>query len=94
MKKPYKIEFVDAPDINTALGLDVQLLGLRSDDDWILDAAYRDTTFVRNLVSMGIWNDIRGFAFTDENGNPRGQPALKGDLVEVIVNNEYYGIHT
>jgi len=92
-KKPYKIEFVDSPDLDMAGGLDVQFPGLRDDDDWILDAAYRDTTFVRNLVSMDMWNDIRSYAYLNEDGDPEGQPALKGDLVEVILNNEYYGVH-
>ena len=67
---------------------------MRNDDDWILDAAYRDTTFVRNLVSMAIWNDMRGSAYIDEQNNEIGQPALTGMLVEVILNNQYQGIHT
>ena len=92
-KKPYKIEFVDGPDLDAADGLDVQFPGLRDDDDWILDAAYRDTTFVRNLVSMDIWNDLRGYAYIDDQGSPEGQPALMGGLVEVVLDNQYQGIH-
>ncbi|OED43712.1 hypothetical protein AB833_03220 [Chromatiales bacterium (ex Bugula neritina AB1)] len=92
-KKPYKLEFVETSDLDTTDGLDVQFPGMRNDDDWILDAAYRDTTFVRNLVAMDMWNDIRNYAYLNANGEPEGQPALKGILVEVIRNNEYYGIH-
>lgn len=42
-KKSYSIEFVDSTNIET----DVQLIEMRSDDDWILDAMYIDQARMR-----------------------------------------------
>lgn len=92
-KKSFKLEFLDSPDLDTADALNVQFQALRRDDDWILDASYRDTSFVRNLVSMDLWNEMRGIAYVNERGVAKGQPALRGQLVEVILNNQYQGVH-
>jgi spore coat protein H len=90
-KKPYGIEFTKSSALN--LTQKIQLLNMSKDDDWILDASYRDTSFVRNLVSHDLWRDMEHFAFIDRSGNKRGQPSIKGALAEVIQNNQYQGIY-
>lgn len=71
----------------------VPLLGMRSDGDWILDAVYRDTSFVRNIVGHDIYNSMRPYAFIDSNGEPEGQAAIRGTQVEVILNERYHGVY-
>ncbi|MEQ1637692.1 MAG: CotH kinase family protein [Methylococcales bacterium] len=90
-KKPYGIK-IGTPD-NWAVGLDVKLLDMRKDSDWILDAAYRDQTFVRNIVSHDIYRSMRPSAYVDLAGVAKGQAAIKGQLVEVIQNESYQGVY-
>jgi hypothetical protein len=90
-KKPYGIEFTKSSALD--LTRKIQLLNMRKDDDWILDASYRDTSFMRNLVSHDLWRDMERFAFIDGSGNEHGQPSIKGVLTEVIQNNQYQGIY-
>jgi len=69
-----------------------KLLALRKDDDWLLDAAYRDTTFVRNIIGHDLFNAIRKYAYkigTKE----KGQAAIKGTLTEIMLNGQYNGIY-
>jgi hypothetical protein len=86
-KKSYSIELVEDDDPEDERKL--ALLDLRKDGDWILDATYRDTSFVRNIISMDIYNDMRPYAYGDE----QGQAAIRGNLVEVILNGRYNGVY-
>ncbi len=89
-KKAYAIEFrkTDEPDKSR----NVQLYNLRNDDDWIADAAYRDLTFVRNLVSHDIYRDMQPQAHISDN-QARGQSTIAGGLAEVILNRNYHGLY-
>ena len=73
--------------------LKTSLLDMRSDGDWILDAAYRDTTLVRNLVSENIFRELHPHVYVDSNGVPTGQSSIRGQLVEVILNGSYHGLY-
>lgn len=90
-KKSFGIELVKASDPTDELNL--ALLDLRKDGDWILDASYRDTSFVRNIIGHDIWNDLHPYAFIDENGVQTGQATIRGHLTEVYLNNEYHGVY-
>ncbi|MGI9325573.1 MAG: CotH kinase family protein, partial [Pseudomonadales bacterium] len=70
-----------------------RLLGMRNDGDWILDAAFRDTSFVRNIVSHDIYNAMRPYAFIDDAGEPQGQATIRGSQVEVVLNESYHGVY-
>lgn len=87
-KKPYGIQIGTAADSTKAL--DVKLLDMRTDSDWILDATYRDQTFARNIVSHDIFRTLRPLAYA---GATKGQSAIKGQLVEVIQNETYQGVY-
>jgi hypothetical protein len=89
-KKPFAIEFRES---DSEKGIDVQLLGLRDDDDWIADAAFRDQTFARNIVSHDLHRAARSFAYRDADGNERGQSTITGGLAEVILNSGYHGVY-
>ena len=75
-KKPYLFETRDSSGEN----LDVSLLGMPEDNDWILLASYIDRTFIRDPLAhylsalMGSWSSRCRFC-------------------EVVVNNEYLGVY-
>lgn len=75
-KKPYLIETRDSLGEN----LDVSLLGMPEDNDWILLASYIDRTFIRDPLAhylstiMGKWSNRSRFC-------------------EVVINGEYMGLY-
>jgi hypothetical protein len=91
-KKSFGVQLAKPADWTKAL--DVKLLDLNVDSDWILDSVYVDTTFFRNLVSHDIFRAIRPGVYVDVKGVAHGQAALKGHLVEVIRNGGYEGVYS
>lgn len=75
-QRPYGIETRDAKGAN----LNVSLLGMPAENDWILLANYNDKTFMRNTLAYELSRQMGHYA-------PRTR------MVEVIVNNEYLGIY-
>lgn len=75
-QKPYGFETRDANGAN----LNVSLLGMPEENDWILLANYNDKTFMRNTLAY-------------ELSRKMGHYAPRTKMVEVIVNNEYKGIY-
>jgi hypothetical protein len=75
-KKPYLLETRNSLDGN----LNVSLLGLPSENDWILSASYLDHTFARNILAGYLSEKL-------------GHWASRCRLVELVVNNSYQGIY-
>lgn len=73
---PYGIETRDSNGNN----LNVSLLGMPAENDWVLISNWNDKSFARNLLSYSIFSKMGHYA-------PRMQ------LCEVVVNNEYRGIY-
>ena len=81
-KRNYKIKFND----------NVQLFGMRTDNNWMLDAGQADVFRMRNRIAMDLWNDMaRKPYYADEKPNARN--GVSGRMVELYVNNEYMGIY-
>lgn len=81
-KRNYKIKFDH----------DVRFFGLRSDNDWILDAGQPDVFRMRNRMAMDVWNKMaRKPYYADRKPNARN--GVRGRMVEVFLNNEYRGIY-
>lgn len=74
-KKSYRLELKDK----------YNLLGMRKDEDWILDALYTDMSKIRNKLSSDIWNLI--------NDSQTVNNDLKSEFVEVFINNSYNGLY-
>lgn len=72
--------------------LDSALLGMRSDNSWILDAMTIDKARMRNRVSTDLWNDFSRKSYVSEL-NPETQNGTHGKFVEVYLNNEYWGLY-
>jgi CotH kinase protein/Secretion system C-terminal sorting domain len=75
-QKPYGFETRD----NEGNNLNVPVLGLPKENDWILAANYNDKTFLRNFLAFEIFRQM-------------GHYAPGSRYCEVVVNNEYQGIY-
>lgn len=75
-KKQYSVETRDS----LGEGLDVSLLGLPSENDWILFAPYNDKSLMRDVLMYSLANDM-------------GRYASRSRYCEVVINGEYMGIY-
>jgi len=73
---------------NWATKEEQKILSMREDDDWILDAAYWDRSFMRNRISHDLFLDLWEIPYSND-----GQSTIKGEYVELFLNNEYFGIY-
>jgi spore coat protein CotH len=81
-KRNYKIKFNE----------DIQLFGFRKDNNWILDAGQADLFRLRNRIATEIWNDISHKPYYSEK-EPDALSGVRGQVVEVYLNDEYRGIY-
>ncbi|MBN1998926.1 CotH kinase family protein, partial [candidate division KSB1 bacterium] len=75
-KKPYRIETLDALGNN----LNVSLLGMPAENDWVLHNPWSDKTQMRNVLAYKISRDI-------------GRYASRTRFCELFLNGEYQGIY-
>jgi len=75
-QKPYKIETIDSANAE----LDVELLGMPEEHDWVLIANYNDKVFMRNTLSYNLFTNM-------------GHYATRHKFCEVVVNGSYQGIY-
>lgn len=77
-KKSYKLELSDK---------NLSFLGMREDDDWILNALYDDAGLIHNKVSMEVWRELAAYnKVSDDEG-------ITGEYLEVFIDNEYRGVY-
>lgn len=76
-KAGYKLEF----------GKKDSILGLRKNDDWILNALYDDAGLVHNKVGMDLWQKI---ARSNTVENDEG---ISCEYVELFLDDEYRGVY-
>ena len=88
-KKSFDLEFWK--DSLGAKNRDVQFTGLRSDDDWILDAMFNEPLRIRSTVAAQLWNTIHEPYYSQK--EPEAKSGFDTRYVEVFRNNEYYGIY-
>jgi hypothetical protein len=75
-KKAYAVETVDADGED----LDVSLLGMPEESDWVLYAPYTDKSMLRNVITFDM-------------GHRMGQYCTRTIYCEVVVNNDYKGVY-
>ena len=65
-----------------------KLLGMRKDDDWILNSLYADPSRLRDKLCMDLWQETgaKSSSFGAELG-------VSGEYVEVIINEGYTGLY-
>ena len=81
-KHNYKVKFAD----------DYSFLGLRSDNNWILDAGQADLFRLRNRIATETWNDFATKPYYADQ-KPKAMSGVRGRVVEVFLNHEYQGIY-
>ena len=75
-KKPYRIETVNSIGEN----LNVSILGMPEENDWVLYAPYQDKTMLRNALAYKLANDMARYA-------PRTR------FCELYINEQYLGVY-
>ena len=81
-KRNYKIKF----------DKDVCFFGLRTDNNWILDAGQADVFRLRNRIATEIWNDFAQKPYYASQ-EPDALSGVRGQVVEVFLNHKYQGIY-
>lgn len=77
-KSNYKLELDDKK---------LSFLGMREDDDWILNSLYDDAGLIHNKVSFQMWREIAEY---NEVPNDEG---VTGEYLELFIDDEYKGVY-
>lgn len=85
-KKSFGIKLLD----DEGERLDANILGIRKDDAWILDAMAIDRIRMRNRVNFDIWNAMSQTPYDTKYDNRNG---TLGHFVEVFINGQYQGLY-
>jgi hypothetical protein len=70
---------------------DINIKGLRSDEDLILDAMYNEPLRLRSFVAANLWTEIHKPYYAKK--EPKAKSGFRVKFVEVFQNNEYYGLY-
>lgn len=81
-KKQYKITLTYGDNKNK-----LSLLGMKSDEDYILDAMFSDFSKIRTKLSFDIWNEINSYE-TDYT-----EIDVNSEYIEVYINQQYHGLY-
>ena len=85
-KKSFSIKLVDEAGEKQ----NANILGIREENSWILDAMAIDRTRMRNRVCFDVWNDMSQTPYETAYGNRNG---TAGEFVEVFINGSYHGLY-
>lgn len=80
-KRSYRLKIVDGHGEKC----DLSVAGLRSDDDWILNPMYSDTSKIREALGFWLWEEI--------NSSGRAANSSRFAYAEVLLNGEYWGLY-
>lgn len=70
--------------------LDANVLGIREENSWILDAMAIDRIRMRNRICFDIWNSMSSTPYDTGYDNRNG---TDGVFVELFLNGEYWGLY-
>ena len=85
-KKSFAVKLIDEDGAD----LNANILGIREENSWILDAMAVDRTRMRNRICFDIWNDMSHVPYETNYENRNG---TKGVFVEVFINGNYNGLY-
>lgn len=88
-KKAYAVKL---KDVDGSTSMNRSFFGLRSDNNWILDAMYIDPARMRNRVSTDFWLDFSTKPYYAVN-EPKMINGTRGKFVEVFLNDSYNGLY-
>lgn len=88
-KKSYRIEFwEDDEGLNS---LDFSFLGMRSDDDWNLQAMYNEPLKMRGKTNNELWREIHMLYY--QGSEPAAVTGVRMEYVELFLNGAYKGVY-
>ena len=88
-KKSYRVElWADATGTTMA---DTTFLGLRSDDDWNLEAMWSQPLRLRDKVANELWMEMYRLPYAAS--EPDALPGIRMAYADVFINDEYQGIY-
>ena len=85
-KKSFAVKLID----ENGEDLDANILGIREENSWILDAMAIDRIRMRNRVCFDVWNEVDKTPYKTNLDNRNG---TLGQFVEVFINGEYNGLY-
>jgi hypothetical protein len=88
-KKSYDIEFWE--DAESKESKDYKFDGLRTDDDFVLDAMYNEPLRMRANFSQKLWRKIHSPHYATL--EPKAESGIGEKYVEVFLNQEYQGVY-
>ena len=88
-KKSYRVElWADETGVTMA---DTTFLGLRSDDDWNLEAMWSQPLRLRDKVANQLWMEMYQLPYQDN--EPEALPGIRMEYVDLYLNGDYVGIY-
>ena len=88
-KKSYRVELW--ADATGTTMMDTTFLGLRSDDDWNLEAMWAQPLRLRDKVANELWMEMHPLYYQDL--EPEARSGVRMEYADVFVNGSYMGIY-
>ena len=88
-KKSYRVELW--ADASGTTMMDTTFLGLRSDDDWNLEAMWAQPLRLRDKVANELWMEMHQLYYQDL--EPDARSGVRMEYADVFVNGSYVGIY-
>ena len=88
-KKSYRVELW--ADETGTLMADTTFLGMRSDDDWNLEAMYNQPLRLRNKIANKLWGEV--YTLPYQANEPEAAPNVAMQYVDVYVNGTHMGVY-
>ena len=89
-KKSYRVELW--ADETGTLMADTTFLGMRSDDDWNLEAMWAQPLRLRDKVANELWMEMYTLSYAAS--EPDALPGIRMEYADLFINDEYMGVYT
>ena len=89
-KKSYRVELW-ADETGSEM-MDTTFLGLRSDDDWNLEAMWTQPLRLRDKVANELWMEMYPLPYQEN--EPDALPGIRMEYVDLYVNESYVGVYS
>ena len=88
-KKSYRVElWADETGVEMA---DTTFLGMRSDDDWNLEAMWAQPLRLRDKVANALWMEMYQLPYAET--EPDALPGIRMEYADVFINDTYMGVY-
>ena len=88
-KKSYRVELWS--DSTGTMMADTSFLGLRSDDDWNLEAMWAQPLRLRDKVANELWMEMYKLPYAES--EPNALPGIRMVYADLFINDEYLGVY-